>query len=189
MNFRHFMLVAMGAISLAGCASAAPSDRAEPEVVGSDSAALSTNGLAHVVSQLENGVAAMAAVVGDTRSFKPKSQGIPHRVAAIGETLSAIEGDVAAMHATFTSSSATQAQLEASTFQLDQLIALVNQVSNDAKTKLSTIQSQREAVSIGDMFEMQMLMNHLSELAEMSTAVVSAANQALLDMARDVKGQ
>jgi hypothetical protein len=187
MHFRRFTLVAVGSVMFMGCASAAPSDRAKPEVVDSDSAALSSNGVAHIVSKLESGVTAMAAVVGETRSFEPKSQGIPQRMAAISDKLTAIEGDVAAMSAANTSGSATQAQLQASGFQLDQLIQLVNQVSNDAKTAFA--KPHDEAISIGDMFEMQLLMNHLSQLAEMSTAVVDAANQALIDMARDVKGQ
>ena len=37
------------------------------------------------------------------------------------------------------------------------------------------------------MFEMQMLMNHLSQLSEMATSVVSASNSAIADMARNVK--
>jgi hypothetical protein len=35
---------------------------------------------------------------------------------------------------------------------------------------------------------MQMLMNHLSQLSEMSTAVVNASNTAINTMARNVKG-
>jgi hypothetical protein len=34
---------------------------------------------------------------------------------------------------------------------------------------------------------MQMLMNHLSQLSEMATAVVSSANSAISSMARNVK--
>ena len=72
--------------------------------------------------------------------------------------------------------------------QLDQLIALINQVSNDAKGKLNSINASKESVSIGDMFGMQMLVNHLGQMGEMSSAVISAANQAIIDLARDVKG-
>jgi len=45
----------------------------------------------------------------------------------------------------------------------------------------------RDSVSITDMFEMQMLMNKLSQLREMSSSVVSAANSAISSMARNVK--
>jgi Family of unknown function (DUF5407) len=37
------------------------------------------------------------------------------------------------------------------------------------------------------MFEMQMLMNHLSQLSEMSGSAVSAANSAISSMPRNVK--
>lgn len=73
-------------------------------------------------------------------------------------------------------------------FNVEALFTLVNNATVSAKTKLSEIQSRRSAISIGDMFEMQMLMNHLAQLSEMSTAVVSASNQAITSMARNVKG-
>lgn len=48
--------------------------------------------------------------------------------------------------------------------------------------------SLADAVSlVADMFAMQMLMNHLSQLSEMSTSVVSAANSAISSMARNIK--
>lgn len=73
-------------------------------------------------------------------------------------------------------------------FSVQALFSLVNTATVSAKAKLLEIQSRNSAISIGDMFEMQMLMNHLSQLSEMSTAVVSAANTAVTDMARNVKG-
>ncbi|TPG37092.1 DUF5407 family protein [Mycolicibacterium hodleri] len=45
-----------------------------------------------------------------------------------------------------------------------------------------------DSVSISDMFQMQMLMNHLNQMSEMSASVVSASNAAALSMARGVKG-
>lgn len=74
-------------------------------------------------------------------------------------------------------------------FALDKLIDLVNQVSNDAKQKLNSISQLKSAVSIGDMFAMQMLMNHLSQMGEMSSAVVSALNTVISQFNRGVKGQ
>lgn len=72
-------------------------------------------------------------------------------------------------------------------FNVQALFQLVNNATVSAKTKLQQIQNAKSAISIGDMFEMQMLMNHLSQLSEMSTAVVSAANSAITRMAQNVK--
>lgn len=73
-------------------------------------------------------------------------------------------------------------------FSVQVLFQLLNTATVSAKAKLEEIQKQRSAISIGDMFEMQMLMNHLSQLSEMATAVVSASNTAINSMARNVKG-
>ncbi len=73
-------------------------------------------------------------------------------------------------------------------FSVRDLFGLVNDATVSAKTKLELIKSRRSAISIGDMFEMQMLMNHLSQLSEMSTSVISASNSAISLMARNVKG-
>ncbi|MBA3957795.1 MAG: DUF5407 domain-containing protein [Parachlamydiaceae bacterium] len=72
-------------------------------------------------------------------------------------------------------------------FNVDALFHVVNDATRSAKAKLLEIKSRRSGISIGDMFEMQMLMNHLSQLSEMSTAVVSAANTAITSMARNIK--
>jgi len=74
-------------------------------------------------------------------------------------------------------------------FALDKLIDLVNQVSADAKAKLNSISELKSSVSIGDMFAMQMAMNHLSQMGELSSAVVSALNTAIGQFNRGVKGQ
>jgi len=73
-------------------------------------------------------------------------------------------------------------------FSVKDLFSIVNNATVSAKTKLLEIQSRRSSISIGDMFEMQMLMNHLSQLSEMSTNVVAASNNAISSMARNVKG-
>ena len=72
-------------------------------------------------------------------------------------------------------------------FSVKTLFAVINNATVSAKAKLSSIKSRRSAISIGDMFEMQMLMNHLSQLSEMSTSVVSASNSAISSMARNLK--
>jgi len=73
-------------------------------------------------------------------------------------------------------------------FNVQVLFQLLNTATVSAKAKLAEIQQQRSAISIGDMFEMQMLMNHLSQLSEMATAVVSASNTAITSMSRNIKG-
>lgn len=73
-------------------------------------------------------------------------------------------------------------------FSVTDLFKILNDATSSAKTKLLEIKNRRSAISIGDMFEMQMLMNHLSQLSEMSTSVVSAANSTIQRMAQNVKG-
>lgn len=73
-------------------------------------------------------------------------------------------------------------------FSVNALFGIINNATISAKTKLLEIQARRSAISIGDMFEMQMLMNHLSQLSEMASGIVTASNSAIMSMARGVKG-
>lgn len=73
-------------------------------------------------------------------------------------------------------------------FSMEALVEIVNAATVSAKAKLVQIKQRRSAISIADMFDMQMLMNHLSQMSEMSTAIVNAANSAIVSMARNVKG-
>lgn len=73
-------------------------------------------------------------------------------------------------------------------FNVQELFSIVNDATISAQTKLKEIQNKRSSISIGDMFEMQMLMNHLSQISEMATSVVSASNSAISSMARNVRG-
>lgn len=70
---------------------------------------------------------------------------------------------------------------------VDFLKEVVNNATQEVKNKLDKIKNNKSAISIGDMFEMQMLMNHLSQLSEMSTSVVSSMNSSISSMARNVK--
>jgi hypothetical protein len=67
------------------------------------------------------------------------------------------------------------------------LLTVVNNATISAKAKLDQMQARRSSISIADMFDTQMLMNHLSQLSEMATSVVSAANSSVQSMARNVK--
>jgi len=73
-------------------------------------------------------------------------------------------------------------------FKVDFLVSIVNDATVSAKRKLEIMKARRSSISIADMFDIQMLMNHLSQLSEMSTSVVSASNSAISSMARNVKG-
>lgn len=73
-------------------------------------------------------------------------------------------------------------------FDVRSLFQVVNNAVQSAKTKLNYIKSLRSSISIGDMFEMQMLMNHLSQISEMATSVVQASNSVIGGMARNIKG-
>lgn len=68
------------------------------------------------------------------------------------------------------------------------LLDIVNSATVSAKNKLTLLKARRSSISIADMFDMQMLMNHLSQLSEMSSSVVSASNSAIQSMSRNVKG-
>jgi len=69
---------------------------------------------------------------------------------------------------------------------LPSLIGGVDDTEDAAKTRLDVLKS-KDSVSIGDMFEMQLLMNHLSQLSEMTTSVVSASNAAIQSMASNLR--
>lgn len=72
-------------------------------------------------------------------------------------------------------------------FSFETLVAIVADSTVSARTKLEAIRDTNSSVSIADMFDMQMLMNQLSQFSEMSTSVVNAANQSIVSMARNVK--
>jgi hypothetical protein len=54
--------------------------------------------------------------------------------------------------------------------------------------RLELLIADGETFSISQMFELQLLMNMLSQLTETSAAVVSSTNAAILGMARNLKG-
>ena len=70
---------------------------------------------------------------------------------------------------------------------LTNLLNVVNSATISAKAKLDQMQARKSSISIADMFDMQMLMNHLSQLSEMSSSVVSAANTSVMSMSRAIK--
>ena len=73
----------------------------------------------------------------------------------------------------------------------DALSSLIDVLTNEetaAKARLNALKSNTDEISIAQMFEMQMMMNQLSQLSEMTTSFISAANSSIQSMARSVKG-
>jgi hypothetical protein len=71
-------------------------------------------------------------------------------------------------------------------FNPNSLATLINNATLIAQNKLTVLKSRGSAMSIADMFDMQILMNQLSQLSEMSSAVISAANSAVSKMAQAI---
>ncbi len=67
------------------------------------------------------------------------------------------------------------------------LVSTITTATDSVNNKLAKLQQGGDNINIVQMFEMQMLMNRLSQLSEMSTSVVSASNSAISSMARNVK--
>jgi len=72
-------------------------------------------------------------------------------------------------------------------FDVNSLFKMIDDATKTVTEKINKLQSQGSNVNIGDMFEMQMLMNRLSQLSEMGSSVISASNSAIASMARNVK--
>ena len=68
------------------------------------------------------------------------------------------------------------------------LVDEIEQLTAMAQSKIAAIRSKGSAMSIGDMFDLQMAMNKLQQFSEMSTSVISAMNTSINSMARNVKG-
>jgi hypothetical protein len=109
-----------------------------------------------------------------------KKNGIPQQLAAdavqVGVIQIAVTDQVALMNARILAGTATFEEVQLFEVKFDLAMDLINGIRRP------------EAISIGNMFEMQLLITRLSQMGEMSSAVVDALNQALIDMARDPKG-
>jgi len=68
------------------------------------------------------------------------------------------------------------------------LMDIINQMTNDVKSQLGVIRSKRSAMSIADMFDLQLMMNKLSQVSEMSTSVVTSMQTSIMSLARNMKG-
>jgi len=68
------------------------------------------------------------------------------------------------------------------------LIDEIERLTEVAKSKIAAIRSKRSAMSIADMFDLQMAMNKLSQFSDMSTSVIASMNTSIGTMARNIKG-
>ena len=68
------------------------------------------------------------------------------------------------------------------------LLDSINELTAIAKSKIAIIRSKKSAMSIADMFDLQMAMNKLSQFSELSTSVISAMHQSASSIARNMKG-
>lgn len=71
-------------------------------------------------------------------------------------------------------------------------IASLQEVLKDAEKlvidKLTTIKEKaQDKIDIGDLFDMQWMMNKFSQLSEMSSAVLAGANSAIQALTRNIK--
>lgn len=69
----------------------------------------------------------------------------------------------------------------------DALSQALIKATTAVEKQLGVLRNAGSNISIVDMFQMQMLMNKLSQLSEMSTSILSASNSAIASMARNVK--
>lgn len=72
-------------------------------------------------------------------------------------------------------------------FDAKGLLNLVAKRTQEVQARVDQLKASGEAISIADMFDMQMAMNKLSQSSEMATSVVSSANQAIISVTRNIK--
>lgn len=68
-----------------------------------------------------------------------------------------------------------------------QFVNTINKKTTELQDQITALSNKSSDLSIADMFTMQMKMNTLSQLTEMSTSVVSAMNSAIMSPARNIK--
>lgn len=71
--------------------------------------------------------------------------------------------------------------------QFSALVSEINDLTAIAKSKIAIIRSKKSAMSIADMFDLQMAMNKLTQFSEMSTSVITSMNTAINDVSRNMK--
>lgn len=162
-----------------------------------DQAMGQNHGLAQVVSAMEADMASLLDELGLGATAEPTSHGIPQRLDAIDANATYVVDTISArleevlqglgqQNALMTAGVAETPNTELG-FSVQDLFELVN-ASTDALAKLQDIRQNATDVNIGDMFEMQLLLNHLSQLSERITAIISVANDAIASQCRNCRG-
>lgn len=72
-------------------------------------------------------------------------------------------------------------------YSMSVLTDLIDVLSTQAKDKINDIAERGDNISIADMFDMQMDMNHLSQMSEMSSSIVMSTNSSIMSIARNIK--
>jgi hypothetical protein len=72
--------------------------------------------------------------------------------------------------------------------QFSYLVDMIDSLSDTVMSKIAIIRSKNSAMSIADMFDLQMAMQKLSQFSELSTSVISAFSTEIMSMARNMKG-
>ena len=85
-------------------------------------------------------------------------------------------------------SGSTYGSAHTNNIQFSPLIDMIDYLSGQAVSKIAGIRSKKSAMSIADMFDLQMNMNKLSQFSEMSTSIVQAVNQSIGSVNRGIKG-
>jgi len=165
--------------------------------------------IAQTLGPAEIGVGLMAQDLG--RTFTPSPGGATARVDAINTELAGQESALEAIQATDpTTETLTQLQTQTSNLQayaatltqgfsdpgvpytLTEVITVINAAVANVNALIASGSDCADTVcgevSIGDMFGMQLLTSPTGALAELANGIVSADNQAIASMARNVTG-
>jgi|GEM_PF-5223696 len=70
---------------------------------------------------------------------------------------------------------------------LNALTKIIEAQAIEVEKKMRELQNKGKEININEMFKLQLEMNRLAQLSEMSTSLVAAANSSISSMARNVK--
>ena len=87
-----------------------------------------------------------------------------------------------------TLSAGTSTGIQQENVSFTPLLDSINLLTQGVKSKIAMVRSKRSAMSIADMFDLQMMMNKLSQMSELSTSMLTAFNTSILSMSRNLKG-
>lgn len=73
-------------------------------------------------------------------------------------------------------------------FSIEGLKDKIQDASDAVKAQLAKFDTPNEEINIKDMFEMQIKMNHLNQLSDMTSGVVAATNAAIKTMTSNMRG-